>query len=48
MGKFRMSKWQIVLLSFSCIMITFGLFRHEAAIVLNKAIKICFECIGVG
>lgn len=29
-------------------MIVYGVFRGEAGIVLNKAVNICFECIGLG
>ncbi len=28
--------------------IVFGIFRNEATTVLNKAIYICLECIGIG
>ena len=28
--------------------LAFGLRRGEAAVVLQKAVNICFECIGLG
>lgn len=28
--------------------ILYGTFRHEVGVVLNKAVNICFECIGLG
>lgn len=28
--------------------LAFGLQRGEAAVVLQKAVNICFECIGLG
>ncbi len=29
-------------------MIVYGIFRDEMTDVLNKAIRICLECIGLG
>ena len=39
---------QIVLLITGVMMITYGVFRGEVDVVLNKAIKICLECVGIG
>ena len=32
----------------SCGFMLYGLARGEAGIVLNKAVRICLECIGLG
>lgn len=39
---------QIVLPAFGVLMILFGAYRGEAAVVLAKAIKLCMECVGIG
>lgn len=39
---------RILGLAVACVFIGYGAFREEAEVVLNKAINICFECIGLG
>lgn len=39
---------QIALLVCGMVMIYFGINRGEAAMVLNKAVKLCLECVGIG
>ncbi|MBS5165005.1 MAG: hypothetical protein KHY77_04490 [Butyricicoccus pullicaecorum] len=37
-----------LLLMLSAVMMIYGAWDGEAAIVLRKATKICLECIGIG
>ena len=39
---------QLVLLAAGIILVTYGIARGEAAVVLSKAIKLCLECVGIG
>ena len=45
--KYR-TRIQFGLLIVALIMIGYGAVRGEAAVVLNKAIKLCMECVGIG
>ena len=38
--------WGVLLLG--AVFIAVGIWRGEAAVVLQKAIRICMECIGIG
>lgn len=42
------TKIRIICLFTACAFIVFGLVRGEAGVVLNKAVNICLECIGLG
>ena len=39
---------QFILLIAGVSMMSYGAVRGEAAVVLGKAIKLCFECVGIG
>ena len=39
---------QIVLLITGITMVSYGVIRGEATVVLGKAIKLCLECVGIG
>lgn len=39
---------QIFLLAAGLIFFLVGIFRGETTAVLNKAIKLCMECVGIG
>lgn len=43
------SSWiTVLLLVIGVIFLSLGIWREEYAIVMNKAINICLECIGIG
>lgn len=40
--------WQGILLTAAVFMIIYGVSRGEVETVLNKAVNICLECVGLG
>lgn len=42
------SKSGVRLAVFGMVMMGFGIYRGEISVVLEKAINICMECIGIG
>ena len=45
---FKRVPWGAVALVLGLVMVSVGVLRGEPRIVLNKAIRICLECIGIG
>lgn len=39
---------QLLLLILGGVFIVYGAMRGEAGVVMEKAIKICLECVGIG
>ena len=39
---------QVALLLVGVAMLCYGVWRGEADTVLNKAIRLCLECVGIG
>jgi hypothetical protein len=40
--------WRYVILTAGVIALCVGIYEKEVGTVLNKAINICLECIGIG
>lgn len=38
----------LAVLMIACLFVMYGTVRGEVGVVLNKAVNICFECIGLG
>ena len=39
---------QVLLLLLSAAFLVYGASRGEAGVALNKAVKLCLECVGIG
>lgn len=39
---------RLAVLVIACLFVMYGTVRGEMGVVLNKAVNICFECIGLG
>ena len=48
LGHVKRTVVQATLLIAGVVMLCFGIWRGEAAVVLSKAIKLCLECVGIG
>lgn len=49
MSRYRPSSWKgICVAILGIVLMIYGISRGEMTVVLEKAVKICLECIGIG
>ena len=49
MRRLRSTRWSgIGVAALGLVMMMFGIYRGELAVVFTKAVNICMECIGIG
>ncbi len=48
MSRFRFSKAGVLLALSGLLLMIYGVSRGEMSVVLQKAINLCMECIGIG
>lgn len=49
MHRFTSSRWRgIAMAALGLVMMGYGIYRNELAVIFTKATKICLECIGIG
>lgn len=46
-GKSRDLKW-LALLTLALVLVALGVWRQEVTVLWHKAIRICWECMGIG
>jgi hypothetical protein len=47
-SKGKVSRLPLLLLAAGALFVFLGIYRGETRVVLQKAIRICLECIGIG
>lgn len=48
MGTGKKATVRILLFAVGGLLLIYGIWREEAILVFNKAVRICLECIGIG
>lgn len=48
MGTEKKATVRILLFAVGGLLLIYGIWREEAVLVFNKAVRICLECIGIG
>lgn len=48
MSRFGIHAVRLAAAAFAAAMIIYGVSRGELAVIVNRAVNLCFECIGLG